>query len=76
MRYIIAIAIAIFSMWMCFSTANHVIHWITAGISEPSVHAAMVIFLWVIAFSTVLSLSIWIGLGVATGLIMLLGGKK
>lgn len=58
MKYIIALIVGILTFYFSFSGANNLIHIVCQGIIDPSLHAVMVIVLWIICFGLVLKVSL------------------
>jgi hypothetical protein len=58
MKYIIALIVGIITFYFSFSGANNLIHYVCEGIIDPSLHAVMVIVLWIICFGLVLKVSL------------------
>jgi len=58
MKYIIALIVGILAIYYSFSGANNLIHYVCQGIIDPSLHAVMVIVLWIICFGVVLKVSL------------------
>jgi hypothetical protein len=59
MKYIIAIIVGILTIYLSFSGANNLIHIVCQGIIDPSLHAVMVIVLWIICFGLVLKVALF-----------------
>jgi hypothetical protein len=59
MKYIIAFIVVILAIYFTFSGANNLIHIVCQGIIDPSLHAVMVIVLWIICFGLVLKVSLF-----------------
>jgi len=72
MKYIITLIIGILVFYSSFSGANNLIHYVCQGIIDPSLHAVMVIVLWIICFGIVLKVAL-IGAIIVMSLITSIG---
>lgn len=65
-KALIVLLTFIATIYFSFSAVNHLIHWIVSAFESHDIRLIATIFLWLFSFATVLTASIWIGIGVAT----------
>ena len=73
MKTLISLLIGLLTFFFTLGLANKLIHWITSPIQSHDLQVVLVIVLWLICFSAVLSISILLGALVTTILRHLLG---
>lgn len=60
LKVLIGIIIAITCFYFSFHWANEIIHWIVSGIKNHDLYIILTIVLWVISFSTVFGVTLFI----------------
>lgn len=66
LKALIVLATFLLTIFLSFSSVNRLIHWIAAAFESHDIQLIAIIIMWLFSFGFVLTVAIYIGIGVAT----------